>query len=420
MANALKDALFVSCAAHDLDLFTEFDPQQLELLMEALRDIDVESCSDFRFAFVTSDKVDASAVKEFAKGDLSVFGEIITLLAEDLIPEGPDCLTITGAPTLRKRSCPTHVVGGRLVFQRLEDFERERRESQGPSSSYKGPVLPAASSKAALKLRETAVKSQANLREKLAKGHSEDFEARLLGKPTSLHDRASAQREKAIAAGHLVLREVGWASKRYTELFNADGNLVADEGIVGAFNDIIISGLEPQVVQGYCAESFRFLAWLTALQRPVQEVTELQIAGYIRNCLGRGKSVPGRVRLALVWLQRLIDCPLGAGKEDLVMMVRSLSSGTQSEKTPVAARMIPVEIVRLLERGCFNATTDLLRVFCGLGCLLAFGIKRWSDAQRFQSLDLAVDSLVVRSWKSKKKKSSITWGALRSGFEKCD
>ena len=70
MANALKDALFVSCAAHDLDLFTEFDPQQLELLMEALRDIDVESCSDFRFAFVTSDKVDASAVKEFAKGDL--------------------------------------------------------------------------------------------------------------------------------------------------------------------------------------------------------------------------------------------------------------------------------------------------------------------------------------------------------------
>ena len=216
------------------------------------------------------------------------------------------------------------------------------------------------------------------------------------------------------------MREVGWASKRYTELFNADGNLVADDGIVGAFNDIIISGLEPQVVQGYCAESFRFLAWLTALQRPVQEVTDLQIAGYIRNCLGRGKSVPGRVRLALVWLQRLIDCPLGAGKEDLVMMVRSLSSGTQSEKTPVAARMIPVEIVRLLERGCFNATTDLLRVFCGLGCLLAFGIKRWSDAQRVQSLDLAVDSLVVQSWKSKKKKSSIPWGALRSGFEQCD
>ena len=190
---------------------------------------------------------------------------------------------------------------------------------------------PATSSKAALKLRETALKSQANLREKLAKGHGQDFEARLPCKPTSLHDRASAQREKAIAAGHLVLREVGRASKRYTELFNADGILVADEGIVCAFNDIIISGLDPQVVQNYCAESFRFLAWLTALQRPLQEVTELQVAGYIRNCMGRGKSVPGRVPLALVRLQRLIDCPLGAGKEDLVMMVRSLSSGSQSE-----------------------------------------------------------------------------------------
>ena len=52
--------------------------------------------------------------------------------------------------------------------------------------------------------------------------------------------------------------------------------------------------------------------------------------------------------------------------------------------------------------------------------MLTFGIKRWSDAQRLQSLELAVDALVVKSWKSKKKKSSITWGALRSGFEKCD
>ena len=82
--------------------------------------------------------------------------------------------------------------------------------------------------------------------------------------------------------------------------------------------------------------------------------------------------------------------------------------------------MIPLEIVRLLEKGCFDARTSVLRVFCGLGCLLTFGIKRWSDAQRVQSLTLAQDALVVKSWKSKKKKTSITWGALRSGFEKCD
>ena len=82
--------------------------------------------------------------------------------------------------------------------------------------------------------------------------------------------------------------------------------------------------------------------------------------------------------------------------------------------------MVPAEVVRLLEHGCFKASTGVLRIFCGLGCLLTFGIKRWSDAQRVKTLDLCEDALVAVTWKSKKKKTSITWGALRSGFEKCD
>ena len=36
----------------------------------------------------------------------------------------------------------------------------------------------------------------------------------------------------------------------------------------------------------------------------------------------------------------------------------------------------------LIEHGCYKASAGVLRIVCGLGCLLTFGIKRWSDAQK--------------------------------------
>ena len=82
--------------------------------------------------------------------------------------------------------------------------------------------------------------------------------------------------------------------------------------------------------------------------------------------------------------------------------------------------MIPVPVVKLLEHRVFDASCAVLRIFCGLGCLLTFGVKRCSDAQRMGDLRLTGDALMTRPWKSKKKKKKkkcqISWSALRSGF----
>ena len=77
------------------------------------------------------------------------------------------------------------------------------------------------------------------------------------------------------------------------------------------------------------------------------------------------------MRLALIWLQRLVDVPFGADKVEFQKMVRS-SDGSKKESGPEGAKMIPDEIVRLLEGGVYTARTGVLRIFCGLGCKFCF------------------------------------------------
>ena len=56
MAENLKDALVVVAASSDLGLFLD-QGEEIKSLMDALSSIDVESLSDFRFAFVSDDKL---------------------------------------------------------------------------------------------------------------------------------------------------------------------------------------------------------------------------------------------------------------------------------------------------------------------------------------------------------------------------
>ena len=407
MAIVLADALLMTSATHDLGFFLDEDGKELKAFTDALECIEVASCEDFRLTFVTDDEVDDDAVNSFAKGDLFPYRELVKQFATDLIPDG----AFRGnpvVPELKKRSCPTHLVCGRLVYRRLEDYTGSQTRSQ-----VANPVAfqPSAS---AMKLRTTALKSIGKMEQKLAQGVEEDMSGHLMGPKVSLHERDDAQRAKAIDVGYLVLKHVGPVSSRYRQLYDGEA-ITQDQGMRDAFDDIIISGLEPSVVLNYGSECFRFIHWLEALGVSLKDLSDLRVAGYIRNTQGRGKTVPGRVRNALVWLQRMADIDFGAEKVELSRMVRTGAS-TSSHNDPVAARMIPPEVVRLLERGCSKASTGVLRIFCGLGCLLTFGIKRWSDVQRIRSFELGEDALIAVSWKSKKKRSSFTWGALRSGF----
>ena len=411
----------LTAATYQLGLPLDSDIPLLDSLLCALSAADISSTSDFRFTFVTNDEVDMEAVDEFASGELAKFHKLINHVAEDLIDE--DCDGRVKPVKLRKRALPSHNVCGRLVYQRLEDFEDERSSRKsGPAQPLRlvGAATSDGAKTAAEKLRVSALRSQAKLDERLLRGQSEDLGGHLDVNGATLHTRAEAQKEKAVESGYLVLKEVGSISPRFSQVFNESGDKVSDLGIIGAFNDIVLAGLEPQVVQNYCTESFRFLQWVASIGLDIKSLNDLRVAGYIKNTTGRGKTVPGRVRHALVWLQRLVDCDFGVEKVEMQKMVRTTSTGPAPSKEPVAAIMIPIEYVRKLEWGCWKARTGVLRIFCGLGCLLTFGIKRWSDAQRMQSMTLAEDALVVKSWKSKKKKTAITWGALRSGFEKAD
>ena len=407
----LIDALVMVAASGSFGLFTDKEDAECVAVVDALGSIDVKSCEDFRFTFVTDNEVDEDAVGCFCKGPMFPYRELIWKLAEDLIPEGAFYGKVEPV-VLQKRSRPKHIVGGRLVYRKLEEYNQPSSVTPVPRRVEFQP------SAAASKLRDAAVKSYEKMEKCLAQGVKEDVQGHLAGPSVSLHQRDDNLRVKAIHVGQMILFDVGRASPRFSQLF-VDGVIVNDDGIVGAFNDMVLCGLEPQVVLSYGAEVSRFLHWMKATGLGFEDLSDLRVAGFIRNSAGRGKTVPGRVKSSLVWLQRLADLNFGADKVEVMRMVKSTRNSKESSD-PEAAKMIPIEIVRKLEHGCKSASTGVLRLFCGLGCLLTFGVKRWSDAQRLSSLELGTDALVVKSWKSKKKKTSITWGALRSGFEMAD
>ena len=87
MATTLEDALVMVAATWDLGLFSD-DGKELQLLLSRLREIDVESCEDFRLAFVTDDEVDDDMVKSFGTGAMLPYRELLFELAEEVIPDG--------------------------------------------------------------------------------------------------------------------------------------------------------------------------------------------------------------------------------------------------------------------------------------------------------------------------------------------
>ena len=52
MAEMLTDALVMVAATGSMSIFTDKDDKECKLVVDALKGIDVESCEDFRLAFV--------------------------------------------------------------------------------------------------------------------------------------------------------------------------------------------------------------------------------------------------------------------------------------------------------------------------------------------------------------------------------
>ena len=113
MESPLAMTLRMVAAYKDLHIFDDSEGN-IGILLGALGACEVESNEDFRFAFVSEDKVDMDAVNEFTKGELSSFREVVRLTAEGVISDG---VPRPEEPKRVKRPRPSHNVGGRHVWK---------------------------------------------------------------------------------------------------------------------------------------------------------------------------------------------------------------------------------------------------------------------------------------------------------------
>ena len=116
---------------------------------------------------------------------------------------------------------------------------------------------------------------------------------------------------------------------------------------------IILGKLSPQCVVDYCRELEKFLDWLAAIQIPVAIINSLTTAGYLQNLRLRGKSVPTRVRAALLWAEGVFKVDLRCAGRDISDFVAKLSATDMlgaPVPEPVKAAMVPPEYVVIFEQ----------------------------------------------------------------------
>ena len=216
-----------------------------------------------------------------------------------------------------------------------------------------------------------------------------------------------------------LLKLLGPMSPRFVEVYGAPGSPDPVAGAPATFAALAAGRRNPSVSLNYCAELAAFLLWLRAAGRTPASVTELSVAAYISQCRGRGRSVPNRVRSALLWAQRVYDIPFHAGTVSMRDLVSGISSYDKGAG-PVEAVMMPIDLVILLEGLVTSAPSVPLRVFAGCFVALAHGCKRWADLQYLSGIKEGEHAIVLTTWKSKRKLSSMVWAVLRSGFAGSD
>ena len=110
----------------------------------------------------------------------------------------------------------------------------------------------------------------------------------------------------------------------------------------------------------------------------------------------------------------------GARKRD----VRDLAAvtGSRGSSKAIPADCIPIEVCIEFERLATGANTMPLQCFAGCALLCAYGLKRWGDVLHVhgKSFDLTSESLVVETYKSKKKEDVMVWVCPRRSISGLD
>ena len=184
------------------------------------------------------------------------------------------------------------------------------------------------------------------------------------------------QMEKAVDMGVDLLKFIGPASPRYVELFGSDGSSLPPPALLASFRLVVRGDIEAACLRDFCRESRRFFLWGFSLKLDFAALPSLALVGYLRNVRSRGKSVPTRVRCALVWAEATFRIPLLASARDIVALCVRLSRvdiAGRAVRGPVQAVLVPPEVVAKLELLVTSAPTLPMRVFAGVAALCAHG-----------------------------------------------
>ena len=382
------------------------------LLLSRLVKEGLESVADLRVAF--------DSVKE--KRDLEVKGmfeedtdpkliESFSVFLDVLYLE--DFMAYAMPPAKAKRPTKSRILSGALVPVETPTSSCLAAPRPGQVSAS-APVVPVGSSSRAALLALSVSRCA------LPDAASRSVVVRT---PVSIADEDAKGTEKAMTEGMALLSLIGPLSPRFVELYGLDGAKTPADPIMAAFKSILRGSISKECLLDFVRESRRFVVWLFSIKLEFESMGSLALVAYFQNVRARGKSVPNRARAALVWAEATYRVGIGAGKSDVVAFCHRISSVDARGRRvadPAQAELVPASLVTRLERLVSDADTLPLRIFCGVAALCTHGIKRWSDVQHVSGISLTEHAVVVTTWRSKKRKGSFQWAALRAGFSNFD
>ena len=232
----------------------------------------------------------------------------------------------------------------------------------------------------------------------------------------SLQALRDKKKERAIVQCRKLLVRLHSFTPRYARIFSIPPGAQRD-AMLRMMDDAYFVNAQPDVVGGYCSNVNCFLDWLKPFCS-IEQVTEMEVCTFLRDCRPRGRYVASRHRCALMWCEEVFDVCFFTS-DRFVKGQCSLSKG-ELRASPVQARCPDLDLIHRLEKFCCSSDEPpTFRVMAGLLLCLTHGCLRWSDAQR--SLDIILGRHLVSAKATMKRKDILTpWVASRFGFSGLD
>ena len=409
----------ISMAVDALVDLVPVSPDELEIILKALNDEGVEEAVDVRLAYGGDDGKKAAEV--FAKyvSIPSAF-DLLRFTAENVSEADMKVLDMQAKPAEPRRR--RYVQDGRLLTDYSDLVaakfkaapKRIRTEVPNPSPKELANDMLTGRIDRCIRAAEAAAKLSTD------RCPVPIFEQAAKGAAVSIAETDDRRTRRALAAAYQVLRSLGRVSPRWVELYDSTHDGVPPATLVKVQDEIFMARTTSHTVLKHCSELNRFLEWLQTMKVSTANPGALLVSSYILSTRARGKSIPNKVRTALVWSEETMGAKWSATEMEVKRLGWSMTR--KGQKDAKAAAMLPVVHVMALERLVFDAPSYVLRYCAGVMCLMVHGLKRWADVlfTKAGGIELTTDAVIVACYRSKRKANTMLCGALRKGFTDLD